>query len=230
MPSQPQHPKSSPVITDVSRETFIRTESIMEQYAVTFSRLVDMWMEWNRSVNLFSRKTDPELLKLHIIHSLLLVSETSTPDNNRLVIDAGTGGGLPGLPMAIACPGREFLLVDKVGKKLLAVKDTIRTLGLSNVTVRNCRVEDLVIPDGSVVVSKHAFPVEVLLATLDDKNWSQVALLKGDDVFSEIQADLYENYHISFRSLQRASHPFFEDKYIVLINKERQNRCTHEQQ
>ncbi len=191
----------------------------MEQHAVTFSRLVDKWMEWNRSVNLFSRKTDPELLKLHIIHSLLLVSETSTPDKYRFVIDAGTGGGLPGLPMAIACPDKEFLLVDRVGKKILAVKDIVRTLGLSNVNVRSSRVEDLVVPDGSRIVSKHAFPVEVLLAALNDENWLEIAMLKGHDVFSEIRADLYDTFRFTIRSLQGASQTFFEDKYIVLIHK-----------
>ncbi len=215
------HMKDSTDISYVSRETCEYVLALYEKYQASYTLLVGKWLHWNRTVNLFSRKTDESLLKNHILHSLFLVASTGVSYSNEAntIIDAGTGGGLPGLPMAIACPERDFLLVDKVRKKTLVVKDIIRSLGLTNASVIHQNIADIATDTPCRVVSKHAFPVDVLLKALQNKNISEISLLKGDDVFSEINGDLTKNYRITLQRFNLTDQPFFHNKYIVHLNK-----------
>lgn len=99
-------------------------------------------MQWNDKVNLVSRKGVRNFLQRHVAPSLSINRVFSFPANAR-VIDVGTGGGLPGIPLAITNPKVNFRLVDSIGKKVTAVKDIVDQLGLKNVDVQNIRVEQI---------------------------------------------------------------------------------------
>ncbi len=203
-------------ITDVSRETSNFVLSLYEHNRKVYSRLIEVWLSWNSRVNLFSKGTKEEDLINHIIHSLYLVVSTDYfDDKNMNIIDAGTGGGLPGLPMAIACPDRNFILVDKVLKKSLVVKDIIRSLALTNVNVINQNIAEMEVNAPSRVVSKHAFPVQVLLRALSGKSVHEISMLKGDDIFSEINESMAINYKISLKRFNTHGNSFFHNRYIV---------------
>jgi len=222
-------PSDRVLISNVSRETFERASALLEQNAAPLNVMIDKWLWWNASVNLFSRNTDAALLEKHIFHSILLLFVTDVPDCSR-VIDAGTGGGLPGLPMAVASREKEFLLVDKVQKKCLAVRDIVRTLKLTNVGVVHSDISG--IRDGfpARIVSKHAFPVKRLLDCLKHQDWMEIAMLKGSEVLSEIDEHMSRHYFFSFHSFDHIEDPFFDNRGVLLIHKKEPKSILHEQQ
>ena len=216
-------------ISNVSRETFEKTSALIEQNVDLLDSLIKKWMWWNRSVNLFSRNTDEAQLEKHIYHSLLLVFVTDVPDCDT-VIDAGTGGGLPGLPMAAASREKEFVLVDKVQKKCLAIRDIVRSLRLSNASVIHSDISRIRDRFPARIVSKHAFPVKKLLEHLQEKDWKEIAMLKGSEVTSEIDADMTRHFLFSFRTFDHMRDPFFDNRGILLIHKKDHVSDGHEQQ
>lgn len=222
-------PSDRTLISNVSRETFERASAILKQNETLLKLLTDKWLWWNTSVNLFSRNTDATLLEKHIFHSILLLFITDVPDCSR-VIDAGTGGGLPGLPMAVASREKEFILVDKVQKKCLAVRDIVRTLKLANVRVVHSDISG--IRDGfpARIVSKHAFPVKRLLDCLKHQDWMEIAMPKGSEVLSEIDEEMSRHYLFSFHTFDHIKDPFFDNRGVLLIHKKEPKSILHEQQ
>jgi 16S rRNA (guanine527-N7)-methyltransferase len=101
-----------------------------------------LFREWNAKVNLVSRKDIDHLEDRHLAHCLAVTNHLRLMSGAR-VLDVGTGGGLPGLPMAICYPQARLTLVDSVGKKIAAVRDMAERLGLKNVEARACRAETL---------------------------------------------------------------------------------------
>jgi 16S rRNA (guanine527-N7)-methyltransferase len=202
----------------VSRETLNEAEFLFNQNQVTYSHLLDLWLRWNKSVNLFSKKTNKALLEKHLVHSLILSFVTNTPDCN-LIVDAGTGGGLPGLPLAISNSKKEHILVDKVGKKCLAVRDIVRALEITNVRILHSDISAANISRTCRIVSKHAFPVRDLLKASKNINWVEIAMLKGDDVISEIDSCPDRSCSFSFHRFEGFEDPFFENRGVLLINR-----------
>ena len=217
--------------TNVSRETFDFLLLLYDRHSDLFSALINKWLWWNRSVNLFSRHTNDELLRNHILHSLYLTLHLSVSTRTAdKILDAGTGGGLPGLPMAIVCPEYHFLLADKVQKKTLALKEIIRSLKIPNASVLHANIHELNIPDSFRVISKHAFPIKVLLNALEGKKWTEIALLKGEDALTEIDEDLKQKYRFRLKKIDPPGHSFFQDKYIVIIEKPDSYHLTSNEQ
>ena len=105
-------------------------------------KLFDLYSHWNTKINLISRKDIRNLYLHHVLHSLAIVRFFTFNPGSR-ILDAGTGGGFPGIPLAILCPDIEFTLVDSVGKKVNVVKCIAEDLGLKNIKVVKSRIEEI---------------------------------------------------------------------------------------
>jgi 16S rRNA (guanine527-N7)-methyltransferase len=97
------------------------------------NQLLAVFTEWNSKINMVSRKEMDFLEERHLIHSLSILRFNILPVSGQRIIDVGSGGGFPGLPLAICYPENEFLLIDSIGKKMNAVNEIIKELGLTNV-------------------------------------------------------------------------------------------------
>ena len=106
-----------------------------------FKRLVPIYKDWNSKVNLISRRDIENLFINHILHSLSIVNIIKFKDTTS-ILDVGTGGGFPGIPLAIFFPNVKFTLLDSIGKKIKVVESVSKDLSLSNVTSINDRVEN----------------------------------------------------------------------------------------
>lgn len=107
-----------------------------------FQQLEGLYKEWNSKINVISRKDIDELYVKHVLHSLGLAKIISFQDGVE-VLDVGTGGGFPGIPLAILFPNVHFHLVDSIGKKITVVKEVAASLGLQNVVAEKARAEEL---------------------------------------------------------------------------------------
>ena len=123
---------------------------IIKKYFTTLSedqenrlaKLQELYEDWNLKINVVSRKDIDELYLRHILHSLGIAKVIDFQPNTK-VIDVGTGGGFPGIPLAILFPGTKFHLVDSIGKKIKVVNEVVEGLSLENVTTTHGRVEDV---------------------------------------------------------------------------------------
>ena len=198
----------------VQLDTFI--PNLTEEQHHQFNQLSTEFIAWNNQINMVSRKDTDHLLERHILHSLSLsyiVDFPSYPD----VLDIGTGGGFPGLPLAILFPNTQFYLVDSIGKKIKVVQSLLQTLGLGNVHASHQRAESFT-KKVDLVISR------AVARTAKLEVWSKgkfkgkprFAFLKGGDLSEEIkEAGL--DYSISPLH-QYIDLPFFETKAIVHCN------------
>lgn len=203
-------------ISNVSRETLDSVFSAFEKHENQFSELIHKCLWWNRTVNLFSRNTDADNLKNHILHSLFLW-DFDSGNRCRNVLDAGTGGGLPGLPLAICNPKTNFLLVDKSQKKTFVVRDLIRGLNISNATAVCSEIVNIRTSNTYHIVSKHAFHIHTLLSIVNNIDWKEIKMLKGEDVFSELNLSLLNRYTIDIKKIVLKENRFFQNKVILRI-------------
>ena len=107
-----------------------------------FSALENLYTEWNEKINVISRKDIDELYTKHVLHSLAIAKVMEFKSGSK-VLDVGTGGGFPGIPLAILFPEVQFHLVDSIAKKILVVNEVATALGLQNVKAETQRVEKL---------------------------------------------------------------------------------------
>ncbi len=110
-----------------------------------FEMLESLWPlyhEWNQKINLVSRKGFDFFYERHVLHSLAVLKVTQFAPGTQ-ILDFGTGGGFPGIPLAIACPACHFTLVDSIGKKIMVIHDVVEKLGLKNVVAVKIRGEEI---------------------------------------------------------------------------------------
>ena len=152
-----------------------------------FEALHHLYEEWNEKINVISRKDIGSLYEKHILHSLSIAA-TFEITAGAEVIDIGTGGGFPGIPLAIFFPEVQFHLVDSIGKKLKVVDAVVEAIGLKNVTTQHTRAEE-------IKGRKFDFAVSRAVAPLKDLwNWSKPLLKKTQFTVQDAQGfDLYKS-------------------------------------
>ncbi|MFV0535798.1 MAG: 16S rRNA (guanine(527)-N(7))-methyltransferase RsmG [Dysgonomonas sp.] len=106
-----------------------------------FAALYDLYVDWNSKINVISRKDIENLYLHHVLHSLAIAKLIQFTDGTK-IMDVGTGGGFPGVPLAILFPKCEFLLVDSIGKKIKVATEVSNAIGLKNIQFRHCRAEE----------------------------------------------------------------------------------------
>lgn len=133
--------------------------------------LEELYKDWNNKINVISRKDIDSLYEKHVLHSLSIAAAFQL-EKNMQVIDIGTGGGFPGIPLAIFFPDTAFHLVDSIGKKIKVVEAVRDAIGLTNITTRHGRAEEIKDRKFDVAVSRAVAPLKELHA------WSRPLLKK----------------------------------------------------
>ncbi|NTV05697.1 MAG: 16S rRNA (guanine(527)-N(7))-methyltransferase RsmG [Chlorobiaceae bacterium] len=190
------------------------------QQLVRYGRCLE---QWNRKINLISRKEDAPVIIKHIFHSLLISLYHSFHEDEK-VLDLGTGGGLPGIPLSILFPRTQFLLVDATGKKIAACQAMIKELGISNAVALHTRVEELKGVVFDTVLSRQVAPLDKLCAYSGKllKPGGTLICLKGGNLENEIAKALGSSKdHNGFPSKIElhpihSISPFFSEKQIVI--------------
>jgi 16S rRNA (guanine527-N7)-methyltransferase len=134
---------------------------ISEEQKRQFAALYDLYADWNAKINVISRKDIENLYLHHVLHSLAIAKLIRFVSGTK-IMDVGTGGGFPGIPLAILFPECEFLLVDSIGKKVKVAAEVAAAIGLKNVQFRHCRAEE-VKEKFNFVVSRAVMPLPDLV-------------------------------------------------------------------
>ncbi|MBC7828193.1 MAG: 16S rRNA (guanine(527)-N(7))-methyltransferase RsmG [Chitinophagaceae bacterium] len=205
-----------------------------------FDSLFELYAEWNSRINVISRKDIDSLYEKHVLHSLSIAAVFEWQAGME-IIDIGTGGGFPGIPLAIFFPEVQFHLVDSVGKKIKVVNAVAAELGLQNVTTQHGRAEEIKNRRFDTAVSRAVAPLVQLLSwskpllrkRLPDQNTepaynkktgagqlqpvSGLICLKGGDLAMEIAES--NSRPLSIEIFELFNEEYFKEKYILFVDK-----------
>ena len=188
-----------------------------------FAALGPLYEEWNGKINVISRKDIENLYQNHILHSLAIARFMQFKSGST-VADLGTGGGFPGIPLAILFPDVQFLLVDSIGKKLTVVEEVANAIGLKNVQTHHGRIEELKKQQFDFIVTRAVATLDKLISWTRNKISSKhqnalpngMIALKGlTNIRNEIKEAGKGIYTDVTPVSQYFSEPFFEEKCIV---------------
>ena len=186
-----------------------------------FSQLQYLYMQWNAQINVISRKDMDNLYVKHVLHSLAIAKVITFSDGTK-ILDVGTGGGFPGIPLAILFPKVEFLLVDSIGKKIKVVNEVATSIGLKNLRAQHTRAEQ-VVGQFDFVVSRAVTKMKVFqqwvrkrISTKQNNIlFNGILYLKGGDLTEELKGiknvDVYDIPNFF-------EEEFFETKNVVHIS------------
>lgn len=204
---------------EVNLNALQQARKIYKNYEKDFEAYLDNLLAWNSKINLVSRTVSRETLREHIVHSLVPAALGLT-DKHIKWIDAGTGGGLPGIPLAISDKDSYWLLNDNVKKKMKAVDDIVKSIGLSNVKVLPMSISLAEIHKGTGIVTKHAFKIEDLLRLLGSKPWKTILMWKGiEGAIEELTVSKKKINCTIYEFKFGENEPFYEGKGIVKIER-----------
>jgi 16S rRNA (guanine527-N7)-methyltransferase len=186
-----------------------------------FGRLQELYTYWNERINLISRKDIDNLYLHHVLHSLALAKIITFKADTK-ILDVGTGGGFPGIPLAIFFPEVHFHLVDSVGKKIKVVEDVVNQLALTNVTYENIRAEqlktkyDFVISRAVTSLSEFVLWVQGKINKQGRHNVKNgIFYLKGGDLTEEIKP--FKKKATLFDIKDYFAEEYFETKKIIYL-------------
>jgi 16S rRNA (guanine527-N7)-methyltransferase len=196
-----------------------------------FRALEGLYTEWNSKINVISRKDIDSLYEKHVLHSLAIAAAFDLP-NNIDIIDIGTGGGFPGIPLAIFFPRIRFHLVDSINKKLTVIEEVKNAIGLKNVTTQHTRAEDIKNKKFDFAVSRAVAPLKDLL------HWSRplvrvkefkikneegeslvksgLICLKGGDLAAEISESHARPRMMEVNKI--FDEDYFKEKYLLYVS------------
>lgn len=185
-----------------------------------FTKLNDLYTDWNEKINVISRKDIDELYVKHVLHSLA-IAKVMKFEKGSEVLDVGTGGGFPGIPLAILFPEVEFHLVDSIQKKILVVKEVAESLELKNVKTEATRAENVKRTYDFIVsraVTQMPKFVEWVKPKIKKKHINSlpngILYLKGGDLTEELK-DFPKS--IEYELNEFFSEEFFETKKVVYL-------------
>ena len=200
-----------------------------------FRKMDALYRDWNSKINVVSRKDIDELYRHHVLHSLGIAAylKTKMPDvYDRLrgegvysaalplkILDLGTGGGFPGIPLAVMFPKAEFTLCDSIGKKIIVASEVSKGLELENVKTVNARAESL--PETfDYVVSRAVTSLDNFMPWVKGKYTEGSLYLKGGDLTEEIaKAKLRKGSVHTWPISEWTDDPFFETKQVIFIER-----------
>ncbi len=193
------------------------TEIQLQQFAA----LDELYHDWNNKINVISRKDIDNLYEHHVLHSLA-ISRVLTFKEGTSLLDVGTGGGFPGIPLAILFPTSSFYLVDSIGKKVKVASEIASAIGLKNVTTMHCRAEELKLKF-DFVVSRAVMPLGDIIR-ITKKNIEKVQqnalpngwiCLKGGELEREI--DKFKSLSSIFDISSYYEEDYFKEKKVVYV-------------
>lgn len=195
--------------------------NLTDQQKSQFQQLETLYKDWNEKINVISRKDIDEFYERHVLHSLGIAKIMEFADGTK-VLDIGTGGGFPGIPLAILFPNVEFTLVDSIGKKITVVNAVAESLGLKNVKAYHERAEKIK-DKFHFVVSRAVTQMPVFLRWLKGKfekeqfnpKHNGVLYLKGGDLGEELAGIKCEIYNLK----DQFEEEFFDTKKVVYLSK-----------
>lgn len=195
--------------------------NLSEYQVEQFQKLEPLYLEWNEKINVISRKDTDFLYEKHILHSLGIVKVMQFAPNTK-VLDVGTGGGFPGIPLAIMFPEVEFTLIDSIGKKIKVVQGISDGVGLKNVIAIHGRAEKLK-EKYHFVVSRAVTQMPEFLRWLKGKfekeqinqKHNGVLYLKGGDLAEELAGIKCEIHQLK----NYFEEEFFDTKKVVYLSK-----------
>lgn len=186
-----------------------------------FAQLYSLYKDWNEKINVISRKDIDNLYINHVLHSLG-IAKVNSFQPGAAILDVGTGGGFPGIPLAIMFPNAHFHLVDSIGKKITVVKNVAQSLGLTNVIAEQARAEQLK-GEYDFIVSRAVTRLKEFYSWIHRKVkkksthelYNGILYLKGGDLDEEL-SELKKPYQL-FSLSDYFKEEYFETKKIVYV-------------
>lgn len=194
-----------------------------DKQAQQFAALEALYKDWNSKINVISRKDIDSLYEKHVLHSLAIAAVIEFKPGTQIV-DIGTGGGFPGIPLAIFFPEVEFHLVDSIAKKLKVVEGVAQGIGLTNITTQHTRAEEIKNRKFDFVVSRAVAPIKDLWQwgkPLIKKGREQelpngLICLKGGDLAKEISESRLRPRMVAIEEIFKEE--YFKEKYLLHVS------------